>query len=94
MHKEYKYDSVGRLVKAASGDTDEGTTWTSWDNLTEYTYDRVGNRTSMDDGTDVYGYAYTQFIKRLRTFNSVRIICIDNAFILILLRVIHIHFRA
>lgn len=60
MYKAYEYDSIGRLVKAANGDTQE-TTWSNWDNLTEYTYDRVGNRTSMDDGTDVYGYAYTQF---------------------------------
>ena len=60
MFKAYEYDSVGRLVKAANGGTQE-TNWSSWDNYTQYEYDRVGNRTGMDDGTDEYTYDYTQF---------------------------------
>ncbi len=60
LYKAYEYDSIGRLVKAARGDNQE-TVWSNWDHLTEYTYDRIGNRLSMDDGTDTYAYSYTQF---------------------------------
>ena len=65
LYKAYEYDSIGRLVKAANGSTDEGTTWASWDNLATYQYDEVGNRTDMDvredQTTTYYDYTYTQF---------------------------------
>lgn len=60
LYKAYQYDSIGRLLKSASGDTLQ-TGWDNWDKLTQYTYDRVGNRKSMNDGTDSVTYDYNQF---------------------------------
>ncbi len=59
-YKVYDYDSIGRLVKAGRGE-EKASSWTNWDFLTEYSYDRVGNRMSMDDGTDKFAYEYSQF---------------------------------
>ncbi len=60
LYKAYEFDSIGRLVKAARGDNVENV-WSNWDFLTEYTYDMLGNRYSMDDGTDTFIYDYNQF---------------------------------
>ena len=45
--KEYEYDWLDRLIVEAVNGAE-----------TEYTYDEVGNRLSMDDGTDIYTYTY------------------------------------
>jgi RHS repeat-associated protein len=50
VSKSFVYDAVGRLKTAV---VDSQTT--------SYTYDNVGNRLSMDDGTDALNYAYNQF---------------------------------
>lgn len=69
VHKAYEYDSLGRLIQAGNGD-DAASSWAAWDNLTEYTYDVVGNRASMDTKktdensnvtNEAFKYTYTQF---------------------------------
>ncbi|MFA5675600.1 MAG: hypothetical protein WDA65_03675 [Christensenellales bacterium] len=60
IYKAYEYDAIGRLLKSASGETQQEA-WNNWDRLTQYTYDRVGNRLTMDNGDDVLGYTYNQF---------------------------------
>jgi RHS repeat-associated protein len=48
--KSFQYDEIGRLKLA----TTDG-------NSTAYTYDDLGNRLTMNDGTDTFEYQYNQF---------------------------------
>jgi len=50
VKKSYQYDEVGRLKTSVQDDK-----------TTSYTYDAVGNRLSMTEGTDRYVYSYNQF---------------------------------
>lgn len=71
IYKAYDYDSLGRLTKAGAG-TVKKTDWVGWDKLNQYTYDDLGNRKTMDDGTNKIAYDYTQFnqLKTVSKYNT------------------------
>jgi len=56
--KTYTYDAIGRVTKMVTDTTaDEATTTKT----TTYAYDKVGNRTSMNEGTNTHTYTYDEF---------------------------------
>ncbi|NTW71787.1 MAG: DNRLRE domain-containing protein [Eubacteriaceae bacterium] len=54
--KSYLYDDIGRLKSATNLDNLTSTTTT-----TGYTYDNMGNRLTMNNGTDNFSYSYNEF---------------------------------